>query len=110
MKELTYLAIRLKEARKSAKMSAAEAGALLNRSDSTIYAYESGMAEPSAEQLLILCRVYGVEISFFYPPEYSKNGRGLTKDEQRLLDAFRKMEPERRQLVLALLDYRGEAK
>lgn len=41
------------------------------------------------------------------------NGVGdasITPDEQRLLDAFRKMEPDRRQLVLALLDYRGEAK
>lgn len=110
MKELSYLAIRLKEARKNANMSAADAGALLDRSDSTIYAYESAMAEPSAEQLLKLCRAYGVEISYFYPPEYSKPGRGLTTEEQRLLDAFRKMEPDRRQLVLALLDYRGEAK
>lgn len=110
MKELSYFAIRLKKARKQANMSAAEAGALINRSDSTIYAYESDNAEPNAEQLLTLCRAYGVEISYFYPPEYSTPWRGLSDDERKLLEGYRKMTEEGKSIVLALVDYRGEVK
>ena len=110
MNGLSYLAMKLKEARKNAKMSAAEAGTLINRSDSTIYAYESDNAEPNAEQLLTLCRAYGVEISYFYPPEYSTPWRWLSNDERKLLEGYRKLDEDGKRMILALLDYRGEVR
>lgn len=107
---LSHLANKLREARKHAHMDAVQAGEAVGRSSKTIYAWECGAAEPSAEQLLALCRAYGVEISYFYPPEYSTPWRGLSIDERKLLDGYRKLDTDGKRMILALLDYRGEVR
>ena len=102
MKELSYLAIKLKEARKKAGVSAAEAGKQIGRSDSTIYAYESDNAEPSAEQLVTLCRLYGVDISFFYPPEAS-DGR-YSSTERIIIERYRKLSDDDKAVLYGVLE------
>ena len=99
MKELPYLAIRLKEARKRAGLSAAQAGEIVNRSDRTIFAWENGQTEPSAEQLIALCRAYKVDIDFFYPPEYS---RKLSPLEHTIIERFRSMTEDNKAVFYGL--------
>lgn len=53
---------RLKAARKAANVSAPEAGEATGVKANAVYNWESGRTEPSASQLLILCRLYGVDL------------------------------------------------
>lgn len=99
MKELPYLAIKLKQARRNAGISASDAGKLVNRGDSTIYAWENGVAEPSAEQLIALCRAYGVDIPYFYPPELN---RKLSSAEQTLIERYRNMTEDNQAIFYGL--------
>lgn len=99
MKELPYIAIRLKEARKNAGVSVIDAGKAVNRSDSTIYAWESGYAEPSAEQLIALCYLYGVDISYFYPPELANK---LSPNERTIIERYRKMSDDNKAVFFGL--------
>lgn len=106
MKELSYLAIRLKEARKKAGMSAYDAGQLVARSDSTIYAWENGTSEPSAEQLVMLCRAYGVDITYFYPPE-AATGNKYSKLENKIVERYRALDDEDKAVFYGLLEILG---
>lgn len=99
MKELPYIAIKLKEARKQAGLSAIDAGKAVDRSESTIYAWEAGYAEPSAEQLIALCRAYGVDIPYFYPPELN---RKLSSVEQTLIERYRNMSEDNQAIFYGL--------
>ena len=99
MRELSYLAIRLKEARKNAGLSAAEAGSRLNRSASAIYAWENGNAEPSPELLIALCYLYGVDITFFYPPELASK---LSATERTIIERYRKMTDDNKAVFFGL--------
>ena len=88
MKQNEYMAMKLKEARKNAKVSAVKAGNAVGRSDKTIYAWENAASEPSGEQLLVLCKLYNVDISFFYS-DTVKASEPLTKAELRLVQLYR---------------------
>ena len=68
MEKKTYLAKRLRAARKNAGMSLADAGASVGKSSKAISAYEAAINEPNMETMIGLCRAYGVEVSYFFPP------------------------------------------
>lgn len=106
MKELSYIAIRLKEARKNAKMSAAVAGELVGRSDSTIYAWESDAAQPSPEQLIALCKAYKVDISFFYPEDVLSDEQ-MTAEERTIIQQYRNLNDDARATLRGILDVLG---
>lgn len=97
-----FLAEKLKEARKAAKMSAADAGAAVGRSDKTIYAWENGLSEPSAEQLMALCRAYGVDITYFYPPDYAAGQ--YTNIERTIVERFRSLSDDDKVIFYGLLE------
>lgn len=96
------MAIKLKEARNNARVSAIDAGKAVGRSDKTIYAWENNRSEPSAEQLIELCRLYDVDITYFYAdPTEASSASSLSFDEFELIDAYRSISDEKR---LALLN------
>lgn len=95
----TYLAERLRDARKRADIDVNSAGEMLGRSGKTISAWEAGTNEPSPEMMIDICKCYNVPISFFFPPEV-QNGNALTAEERELLEAFRNMAPRFRELLL----------
>ena len=99
MKTLPYLAIKLREARKQAGLSVYQAAKAVNRSDRTIYAWENGTSEPSAEQLIALCLAYGVDIPYFYPPELN---RKLSSVEQTLIERYRNMSEDNQAIFYGL--------
>ena len=102
MGENSFLQEKLKEARKSAHVNASDAGKAVGRSDKTIYAWENGTSEPSAEQLMILCRLYGVDITFFYPPDYASGQ--YTNVERRIIERFRSMSDDDKAVFYGLLE------
>lgn len=81
MEKKTYLAKRLRAARKIAGLSLAEAGDAVGKSSKTISAYEAAINEPSMETMIRLCRAYGVEVSYFFPPVHSN----INRDDAALL-------------------------
>ena len=98
------MAAKLKEARSRARVSAAEAAQAVNRSDKTIYAWENNKSEPSAEQLIELCKLYDVDIAYFYLDDdqvYTEDG-SLTSDESELLRAYRRMGKTGRRALLTI--------
>jgi len=111
---------RISEARRDyanrvGKFTQEDAARYFNVSLSTYQKWEQGQGMMNGSQLRELAKKYGKSVDYLLMVDNSDVAtvdsiQAITKDEQRLLDAFRKMEPERRQLVLALLDYRGEAK
>jgi transcriptional regulator with XRE-family HTH domain len=105
MKLREYMARKLKEARNLAGISAEAAAASVGRSDKTIYAWENGGSEPSAEQMIALCNLYGVEPSFFYPPETARFFENFTEplsaDERVLVDVYRSLGERDRNVLMA---------
>ena len=102
MGELTYLAERLKDARLKSGVSAKDAGESVGRSDRTIYAWENASSEPSAEQLIVLCRVYGVDITYFFPPELScGNVSGI---ERTIIERYRDLSADDKAVFYGLLE------
>ena len=95
------MASKLKEARNMAHVSAVDAGNAVGRSDKTIYAWENNKSEPSAEQLIELCKLYGVDISYFYASESENSTPSFTvsDEEFELISLFRDM-TEKNQLIL----------
>ena len=55
-------------------------------------AWEAGTTEPSAEILIDLCKLYGVSISFFFPPTVQQTIEYAVidlSDEMELVDIYR---------------------
>ena len=86
-------------------MSAVDAGAAVGRSDKTIYAWENGISEPSAEQLMALCRAYGVDITYFYPPDYTAGQ--YTNIERTIVERFRALDNDDKAVFYGLLEILG---
>lgn len=107
MKALSHLAIKLREARKKANLSAKEAGAIVNRSDRTIFAWENGQSEPSAEQLITLCKAYNVDIPFFFPPELTKPEH-LNNVERTIIERYRALGSDDKAVLYGLLEILGK--
>jgi DNA-binding XRE family transcriptional regulator len=93
------MANKLKEARKQAHVNATDAGRAVNRSDKTIYAWENCKSEPSAEQLITLCHLYGVDIAYFYDNADSDTSPS-SQDELELLRLYRFMQPDAKRVLL----------
>ena len=66
MAEKTYLAKRLRDARKAAGLTLAQAGDAVEKSSKTISAYEAAINEPSVDTLIGLCEAYKVDVSYFF--------------------------------------------
>lgn len=99
MNRKTHLAEALKAAREQAGMTKEQAGKAVGRSHKTIAAYETGTNEPSPEKLLVLCRLYGVSIGFFFPPDVG-GSEANRPDELALLECFRECSPMGREKIV----------
>ena len=98
------IATAIRRLRKSAGMSVDDVGAAVGRTGKAVSAWEAGYSQPSAEMLIDLCRLFGVDISYFYPPEVAAcSSDALTADERELLDIYRGLDPNGRETALRLL-------
>ena len=89
----------LRRLRKGAGMTVDDVGAAVGRTGKAVSAWEAGYSQPSAEMLISLCRLFEVDISYFYPPEVTASD-ALTADERELLDLYRSMDPCGREMAL----------
>ena len=98
------MAAKLKEARRIAHVTAGDAGSAVSRSDKTIYAWENGQSEPSAEQLITLCKLYGVDITFFYADDNLADSESeLSRvDELELIGLYRDMSEKNQSLLIEI--------
>lgn len=102
--EYAYIADGIRTLRKQAGKSVDEVGAGVGRSGKTIAAWETGRNVPSADMLIDICRYFGVNIDYFYPPEVTERpSDALTRDERELLDIYRHLDPNGRETALRLL-------
>ena len=102
--EYAYIADGIRTLRKQAGKSVDEVGAGVGRSGKTIAAWETGRNVPSADMLIDICRYFGVNIDYFYPPEVTERpSDALTRDERELLDLYRSMDAVGRDMALSAL-------
>lgn len=101
----------LKEYRKKNKYSVTDVSLLLrdrsiNVAPKTIYGWESGQSQPSADTLLTLCELYNVK-NILNTFGYNCNDEEfqLTSQERALIKSYR-AHPERQEAVNILLRYR----
>ena len=91
----TNIASGLKSARKAAGLNVDEVGAAVGKSGKTISAWEVGRGQPDGDELIILCKLFGVHLRDFYGDEYtdfvanSSFAQTLTPDEQELVGLYR---------------------
>ena len=96
-----YIADRIRRLRKNAGMTVEAVGAGVGRSGKTISAWETGRNVPSADMLIEICRFFGVNIDYFYPPEVTESRQDdLTDDERELLGLYRSMDASGREMAL----------
>lgn len=79
-----YIADAIRRLRKSNGMTVDEVGRGVGRSGKTVSAWETGRNVPSADMLIDICRFFGVNIDYFYPPEVTKRPQLVAADVNEL--------------------------
>ena len=97
-----FMAMKLREFRKARGLSAVDVGKYVGKSDKTISAWEVGRGQPDADLLVLLCQLYSVDISDFYPE--AKKSADLSSDEERLIAAYRVLDKASKQNVLGIVE------
>ena len=89
-----FIAERIRELRKERGLDAEKFGEKVGRSGKTVSAWETGRNTPSAEMLINICRVYSVDIDYFYPDDVTKTKNGTIStfsDEEELVEIYRSL-------------------
>lgn len=73
MVECKYFIAQLRACRKNAGLSTSQVAEKVNRSKSAVEAWESGRSQPSADILILLCKLYEVDVTAFFPPEVTQD-------------------------------------
>ena len=96
-----YIAERIKTLRKRAGWSVDTVGLAVGRTGKAVSAWEAGYSTPSADMLADLCRLFNVRIDYFFPPDVaSLDSDALTADEAELLDLYRSLDANGREMAL----------
>lgn len=98
-----YMASKLREFRNAKGLSVVEVGKHVGKSDKTISAWEVGRGQPDADMLVMLCQLYGVEISDFYEKSNCESEK-LTPDESHLVDTYRTLDDPGKHAVMTLAE------
>lgn len=90
-----HIAKVLKNLRKSKGFTADQVGAFIGKSGKTVNAWENNHGQPDAEILIQLCDLYGVEdiLNEFRDTPKTKTPPPLTAEENKILEAFSKLNP-----------------
>jgi transcriptional regulator with XRE-family HTH domain len=88
-----YIANVLKRLRKAKGYTADQVGELIGKSGKTVNAWENNHGQPDAEMLMMLCDIYEVKdiLNEFRETPNTKTPPPLTAEENRLLNAFSKL-------------------
>lgn len=104
-----YIAMKLRAFRRAKGLTCQDVGERLGLSKSTVSAWEVGRNQPDADTLINLCRLYGADISDFFPPDESGLGtespnpsEALSKEEMTLLENYRALDEVGRNMLVSL--------
>ena len=97
-----FIGKKIRVLRKCADMSINDVGKAVGKSGATVGAWETGRTPPSAEMLIEICRLFKVDISYFFPPDITGQFT-LTKREARLINAYRHLDEEKKNALEAVL-------
>lgn len=101
-----HMSEKIRQLRQKKNISQADLGKMLSnpKRGGTVSSWETGRTLPDEDDLLDLCEIFGVEISYFYPGR--KDDNELTDEEIELLAYFRKL-PDRAKhaLLIGLCDF-----
>lgn len=88
-----HIANVLKRLRKAKGYTADQVGELIGKSGKTVNAWENNHGQPDAEMLMMLCDIYEVKdiLNEFRETPNTKTPPPLTAEENRLLNAFSKL-------------------
>ena len=88
-----HIANVLKRLRKAKGYTADQVGELIGKSGKTVNAWENNHGQPDAEMLMMLCDIYEVKdiLNEFRETPNKKTPPPLTAEENRLLEAFGKL-------------------
>jgi transcriptional regulator with XRE-family HTH domain len=102
MIENKFMKERLKQLRKSLKLTQGEFGKKIGMSDVAISYMESGRTALSKQNIRLICLTFGVSENWLETGEGDMidEEAALTKHEKRLLDLFRKLSPRAKELFL----------
>lgn len=98
-----FMASKLREFRNAKGLSVVEVGKRVGKSDKTISAWEVGRGQPDADMLVMLCQLYGVEISDFYQ-ERNTTSETLTPEESHLVNIYRSLDESGKHAVMTLAE------
>ena len=95
---------KLKDARNSCGYTQKQVEEITGFEESRISHWENDKARPCADNLFILCRLYGISPNDVYGWESKDdNAEHLTSEEKQMLKGFRGASPEKRKALLTLV-------
>lgn len=93
----------LKDLRAEAGLSLKKVAEAVGASDVAVYKWESGLAEPKVCYLVKLAELFDCTVDYLVGKtnDYTELPASTpTHDEQRLLGAYRRLSPEKRELIV----------
>jgi transcriptional regulator with XRE-family HTH domain len=102
---ITFMSLgrRLKDARKSKKLTQTDVANILGIDDTTISKYENDKSEPDNETTKRLAILYGVKVSWLVVGQSEENEqKPLTEEENELLESFSKLNEEDQDYILQM--------
>lgn len=84
-----YIGMRIRELRKKKGMSVEELGQLVGYRGSTVNSWERGRTEPTGQTLVRICKIFGVEITYFYQATAPASWTAVDETEFGILTSFR---------------------
>lgn len=99
---------RIREARKKMGLTQQEVAKMLGIAKSTYTGYETGNSNPDMYKMAQIMRALNVDANYLLQDEMAEvNARDLsqlTRDETRLLSAYRKLNPDAQQMALGMVE------
>ncbi|PGC93934.1 helix-turn-helix domain-containing protein [Bacillus toyonensis] len=103
------LGVRIKEMRKEAKLSQKQLGEKANVTESFISKIESGAKKPSIEVISKFAEILSVSVDYLLGHSDHKSldrekSQKVEKDVTELMERINKLSPEKRQVIINLID------
>lgn len=101
--------IRLFELRSEKKLSQRNVASQLNITQATYHNWETGIMQPSLEQLIALSKLFGVSVDYMIGNSDDfgiiKTQQSLLPEQENLLNKFELLKPENKHALLSYLNY-----
>lgn len=84
-----YIGMRIRELRRKRHMSVEELGNLVGYRGSTVNSWERGRTEPTGQTLVRICKIFGVDIAYFYQASAPSSWTAVDEAEFGILSSYR---------------------